>query len=155
MNCKRKKDPKFISRSCPKTVYMFEFMNSNRSWLDPLGLSNTYLNLDTYNSIKVLFYCIQSILNLAINEKKDLQNLSFDCITWRSNWMLATSNPVLMDWAMISLSRSLPKTIYQINPPNSNNNIFLIDLAQTFRDSSVITLLFIFLYLIFNDIKYL
>ena len=57
MNTKRRKDPKFISKSCPKTVYMFEFMNSNRSWLDPHGLSNTYLKLDTYNSIKVpIFY---------------------------------------------------------------------------------------------------
>lgn len=56
------KRTKKCSNTFPKFIYTFEFVNNNRSGVDHLGLSSSYLGLTTFKSLKVkLFLKIQQL----------------------------------------------------------------------------------------------
>ena len=53
MNKQRKLDSKSGLKTSPKSVYLFEYINESRSWLNCLGASKKYLPSVNYNCLMV------------------------------------------------------------------------------------------------------
>lgn len=56
MNEKLKAKSRPTLKSYQKNIFIFEFMSSNRSWLDSFGSSNNYISLPIFSSLKVIHF---------------------------------------------------------------------------------------------------
>lgn len=156
LNSKREENSRLSPKMNQKMIYVFEFMSSNRSWLDSLGSSEYYISLKSCFSFKSTeklpigqYFNLEDLVLLKLHESDDDNKFTlyfidkYEAYNKQRNFKIRSIVLESTDQIISPLVTNMLKSnqiVFKLNPQNVDQIISLrnVSLIKTLTESEQI-----------------